>query len=179
MCRTAPLPPRSCQSPPPPIKSTIAARLFRSIAFLVVSVWCAALALGGPAALAQGLPPPPPPPPAPTPLDRLSGAQPGRDQRLSRPIPRSLGEWSTRSSSPSPASPISPAPGVRWFAPNDKIGIKISAAGGELFTTHRDIVNAIVDGLVAAGHSRATSSSGTDRSAESRKPVTPRAKVTS
>ena len=39
-------------------------------------------------------------------------------------------------------------------APNDKIGIKISAAGGELFTTHRDVVNAIVDGLVAAGHSR-------------------------
>jgi len=39
-------------------------------------------------------------------------------------------------------------------APNDKIGIKISAAGGELFTTHRDIVNAIVDGLVAAGHAR-------------------------
>ena len=39
-------------------------------------------------------------------------------------------------------------------APNDKIGIKISAVGGELFTTHRDIVNAIVDGLVEAGHSR-------------------------
>jgi Domain of unknown function (DUF362) len=39
-------------------------------------------------------------------------------------------------------------------APNDKIGIKISAAGGELFTTHRDVVNAIVDGLVAAGHPR-------------------------
>jgi hypothetical protein len=39
-------------------------------------------------------------------------------------------------------------------SPNDKIGIKISAAGGELFTTHRDIVNAIVDGLVAAGHAR-------------------------
>lgn len=39
-------------------------------------------------------------------------------------------------------------------SPNDKIGIKISAAGGELFTTHRDIINAIVDGLVAAGHSR-------------------------
>ena len=34
--------------------------------------------------------------------------------------------------------------------PNDRVGIKISAAGGELFTTHRDIVNAIVDGLVAA-----------------------------
>ncbi len=39
-------------------------------------------------------------------------------------------------------------------APNDKIGIKISAAGGELFTTHRDVVNAIVSGLVAAGHPR-------------------------
>src|SRR5205085_11352115 len=30
----------------------------------------------------------------------------------------------------------------------------ISAAGGELFTTHRDVVNAIVDGLVAAGQKR-------------------------
>src|SRR6266576_2532210 len=39
-------------------------------------------------------------------------------------------------------------------SPDDKIGIKISAAGGELFTTHHDIVNAIVDGLAAAGHSR-------------------------
>ena len=41
------------------------------------------------------------------------------------------------------------------IAPNDRVGIKISAAGGELFTTHRDIVNAIVSGLVAAGHARA------------------------
>jgi uncharacterized protein (DUF362 family) len=39
-------------------------------------------------------------------------------------------------------------------SPNDRIGIKISAAGGEIFTTHRDVVNAIVDGLVDAGHSR-------------------------
>jgi hypothetical protein len=39
-------------------------------------------------------------------------------------------------------------------SPNDRIGIKISAAGGELFTTHRDIVDAIVDGLVSAGHAR-------------------------
>jgi Domain of unknown function (DUF362) len=38
--------------------------------------------------------------------------------------------------------------------PNDTVGIKISAAGGELFTTHREVVNAIVDGLVAAGHAR-------------------------
>src|SRR5205814_5029750 len=40
--------------------------------------------------------------------------------------------------------------------PNDKIGIKISAVGGELFTTHRDVVNAIVDGLVAAGQKRSS-----------------------
>ncbi|HVD95615.1 MAG TPA: DUF362 domain-containing protein [Candidatus Limnocylindria bacterium] len=39
-------------------------------------------------------------------------------------------------------------------SPNDRIGIKICAAGGDLFTTHHDIVNAIVDGLVSAGHSR-------------------------
>jgi uncharacterized protein (DUF362 family) len=47
--------------------------------------------------------------------------------------------------------------GKAWaslVSPNDKIGIKISAAGGELFTTHHDIVNAIIDGLAAAGHSR-------------------------
>ncbi len=39
-------------------------------------------------------------------------------------------------------------------SPNDRIGIKISAAGGEIFTTHRDVVHAIVDGLVEAGHPR-------------------------
>jgi len=39
-------------------------------------------------------------------------------------------------------------------SPSDRVGIKISAAGGDLFTTHHDIVNAIVDGLAAAGHSR-------------------------
>jgi uncharacterized protein (DUF362 family) len=38
--------------------------------------------------------------------------------------------------------------------PNERVGIKICAAGGELFTTHRDLVEAIVDGLVAAGHPR-------------------------
>jgi uncharacterized protein (DUF362 family) len=41
-------------------------------------------------------------------------------------------------------------------SPDDRIGIKISAAGGELFTTHHDVVTAIVDGLVAAGHPRST-----------------------
>jgi uncharacterized protein (DUF362 family) len=39
-------------------------------------------------------------------------------------------------------------------SPKDTVGIKISAIGGEIFTTHRDIVNAIVDGLAAAGHAR-------------------------
>jgi uncharacterized protein (DUF362 family) len=40
--------------------------------------------------------------------------------------------------------------------PNDKIGIKIAATGGPIFTTHREVVNAIVDGLVEAGHSRSS-----------------------
>ena len=41
-------------------------------------------------------------------------------------------------------------------SPNDRLGIKICAAGGELFTTHHAIVNAIVDGLAAAGHPRSS-----------------------
>jgi uncharacterized protein (DUF362 family) len=47
--------------------------------------------------------------------------------------------------------------GKAWsslVSPNERVGIKICAAGGELFTTHHDIVTAIVDGLVAAGHPR-------------------------
>src|SRR5213079_2799054 len=49
--------------------------------------------------------------------------------------------------------------GKAWaslVSPDDRIGIKISAAGGELFTTHHDIVNAIVDGLAATGHPRSS-----------------------
>ena len=52
-----------------------------------------------------------------------------------------------------------PDVGRAWASlvgPNDKIGIKISAAGGEFFTTHRAVVDAIVDGLAAAGHNRGT-----------------------
>ena len=52
-----------------------------------------------------------------------------------------------------------PDVGRAWaslVSPNDKVGIKISAAGGELFTTHHDVVNAIVNGLVAAGHPRSS-----------------------
>jgi uncharacterized protein (DUF362 family) len=49
--------------------------------------------------------------------------------------------------------------GKAWrslVSPSERVGIKISAAGGELFTTHHDIVNAIVDGLAAAGHPRSS-----------------------
>src|SRR5205809_8110985 len=52
-----------------------------------------------------------------------------------------------------------PDVGKAWaslVSPIDRVVIKISAAGGELFTTHHDIVNAIVDGLAAAGHPRNT-----------------------
>ncbi|MEP7071265.1 MAG: DUF362 domain-containing protein [Verrucomicrobiota bacterium] len=35
--------------------------------------------------------------------------------------------------------------------PQDRVGIKISAAGGRIFTTHRAVVNAIASGLAAAG----------------------------
>src|SRR5207249_4679922 len=41
-------------------------------------------------------------------------------------------------------------------SPGERVGIKISAASGELFTTHHAIVNAIVDGLAAAGHPRSS-----------------------
>jgi uncharacterized protein (DUF362 family) len=40
------------------------------------------------------------------------------------------------------------------IGPKDKVGIKISATGGEIFTTHPDVIDAIVDGLVSAGHAR-------------------------
>src|SRR5262249_11072796 len=49
--------------------------------------------------------------------------------------------------------------GKAWgslVSPSDRVGIKICAAGGELFTTHHAIVNAIVDGLAAAGHPRSS-----------------------
>ena len=52
-----------------------------------------------------------------------------------------------------------PDVGRAWaslVSPKDRVGIKICAAGGELFTTHHAIVNAIVDGLAAAGHPRSS-----------------------
>ncbi|MEP6937642.1 MAG: DUF362 domain-containing protein [Chthoniobacterales bacterium] len=41
-------------------------------------------------------------------------------------------------------------------SPKDRVGIKISAAGGELFATHRPIVDAIADGLAAVGVPRSS-----------------------
>ena len=52
-----------------------------------------------------------------------------------------------------------------------RFGIKICAEGGELFTTHYDVVRAIVEGLVAAGHVATALSSGIVRSREQRKLV--------
>ncbi|MEO8043606.1 MAG: DUF362 domain-containing protein [Spartobacteria bacterium] len=144
MCRTAATAAAELSFVPSPIKSTIVARLFRSIAFLVASVGSAA---------AQSLPPPQSPPPAPTPSivyrahnpDAIDGYK--TNPQVVRRMTNALILALTRQ--PDIAS--------AWRSlvkPNDRIGIKISAAGGELFTTHREIVNTIVDGLVAAGHSR-------------------------
>src|SRR5262249_29364480 len=52
-----------------------------------------------------------------------------------------------------------PDVGKAWsslVSPKDRVGIKICAAGGELFTTHHAIVSAIVDGFAAAGHPRSS-----------------------
>lgn len=41
-----------------------------------------------------------------------------------------------------------------FFRPGDKIGIKVAAAGGKAFSTHRSVVVAILEGLEAAGLKR-------------------------
>jgi uncharacterized protein (DUF362 family) len=94
-----------------------------------------------------------PPPPAPTPSIVYSVHDPAaiKDYRTN---PRIVREMVNRLVL---AATGQPDVGKAWaslVAPHDRVGIKISAAGGELFTTHHDIVNAIVDGLAAAGHSR-------------------------
>src|SRR4051794_17151705 len=39
--------------------------------------------------------------------------------------------------------------------PTDRVGIKVSASGGPLFSTHKTIVETIADGLASAGVPRA------------------------
>ncbi|HEY1582608.1 MAG TPA: DUF362 domain-containing protein [Chthoniobacterales bacterium] len=128
-----------------PIESTIVARLFRSIAFLAASVVAQASA--------QNFPPPRPPAPAPTPsiVYRAHNPEAIEDFTTNPQLVRRM------TNSLILAVTQQPDLASAWRSlvkPNDRIGIKISAAGGELFTTHREIVNAIVDGLVAAGHAR-------------------------
>src|SRR5262249_17645055 len=104
-------------------------------------------------AIASGLAQTQTPQPAPTPSIVYSVHDPGaiKDYKTN---PRIVREMVNRLLL---AATGQPDVGKAWaslVSPNDKIGIKICAAGGELFTTHRDIVNAIVDGLAAAGHPR-------------------------
>jgi hypothetical protein len=136
MCRTA-LNSAGLPFDPSPIESIIAARLIRSIAFLL---------LGVAGAFAQA-------PPAPTPsvVYRARNENAIHDYKTDPALVRRM--TNALVLAVTQQSDIVSA----WRSlvkPNDRIGIKISAAGGELFTTHRDIVNTIVDGLVAAGHAR-------------------------
>ncbi|MGH8093214.1 MAG: DUF362 domain-containing protein [Chthoniobacterales bacterium] len=132
------------------IKSTIAARLTRSIVFLVASAGCAAISPGN--AVAQNLPPPAPlAAPTPSIVYRAQNEDAIHNYRTNPEVVRHMTNELVLAVTHQPDIASAWRSLVR---PNDRVGIKISAAGGELFTTHRDIVNAIVDGLVAAGHSR-------------------------
>src|SRR6266699_1029585 len=99
--------------------------------------------------LAQG------PQPVPTPSDVYAVHDPDaiKDYKTN---PRVVREMVNRLILATTGQPDVATAWASLVAPNDKIGIKISAAGGELFTTHHDIVNAIVDGLAAAGHPRSS-----------------------
>jgi hypothetical protein len=130
---------------------TIVARFLRSIAFLAAS---AGLFLALQPARGQ-TPPAPTPPPQPTPSvvyrafdpDAIHGYE--ADPIVVRRMVNQLVLAVTHQSDLARA----------WgslVSPKDRVGIKISAAGGELFTTHRAVVNAIVDGLVAAGQQRSS-----------------------
>ena len=129
-------PPRCCSSIPLPLLNILLIRFLASLFFCVAST-----------ALAQN------PPPAPTPSivysvrDENAIAQYRTDPAVVRAMVDRLVLAVT-------GQPNTARAWRSLVSPQDKVGIKISAAGGELFTTHRDVVNAVVDGLVAAGHSR-------------------------
>jgi hypothetical protein len=129
-----------------PIESTIAARLSRSISFLLAG---GAASLGGGFVLAQA----PPPTPTPSIVYRAHDAAAIHEYRTDPAVVRQMVNQLVL------AVTHQPDLASAWrslVSPNDRVGIKISAAGGELFTTHRDVVNAIVDGLVAGGQTRST-----------------------
>lgn len=100
------------------------------------------------------LPPPATPPPTPTPSVVYRMYEPHVIERyhVDAAMVRTMVDRLLLATT---GQPDVPAAWRSLVAPNDRIGIKISAAGGELFATHRAVVNALVDGLAAAGHPRA------------------------
>jgi uncharacterized protein (DUF362 family) len=104
-------------------------------------------------AIACGLAQPPQPAPTPSVVYSVRNAAAIRDYKTN---PRVVREMVNRLVL---AATGQSDVGKAWaslVSPKDRVGIKICAAGGELFTTHHDIVTAIVDGLAAAGHPRSS-----------------------
>ena len=102
-------------------------------------------------AIASGLAQGPQPVPTPSIVYAVHDADAIRDYKTK---PRAVREMVNRLVLATTGQPDVAKAWATLVSPDDKIGIKISAAGGELFTTHHDVVDAIVDGLVAAGHAR-------------------------
>ena len=81
-------------------------------------------------------------------ITRWTRMQSGRPDRSSRAW---FDGWSTASFAGSPECILSPMHGDRWCRLQDKVGIKVSAAGRSVSGTNPEVVDAIVDGLVEAG----------------------------
>ena len=52
--------------------------------------------------------------------------------------------------------PDAPRAWASLVKPSERVGIKVSTAGGRYFSSHRAIVDAIVEGLIQGGHPRQT-----------------------
>jgi uncharacterized protein (DUF362 family) len=94
----------------------------------------------------------PPPSPTPSTVYTIHDARAIKDYKTNTQVVRTM---VNRLVTAATGQPDVARAWASLVSPSDKVGIKISAAGGELFTTHHDVVNAIVDGLVAAGLRRA------------------------
>ena len=107
---------------PSPIKFTIAARLFRSIAFLLLGVGSSrAFALADRSALATGTAAATRRPTRTDPVSIVYRAHnPARDPRLSHSTQSSLGRWSIDSSSPSPTNRTWRSAWRSLVTPNDQ-----------------------------------------------------------